>query len=115
MSRLLFAAARGARIQFLNKQLNIWCAAPGFINANIDRIHPEDTHLQYGPISTELRVIAADPNSITTDALSAELAEECVSFLNATGRAFMGYRDFTPEHRAMFCLIVAEYLADQGM
>jgi hypothetical protein len=60
MSRLLFAAARGARIQALDKNLGAILSSHAPLELSNDkrpyRIHPDDAHLQYGPISTALRL-----------------------------------------------------------
>lgn len=56
--RLLVAASRGARVQtaytdrWMNTSVLYTCSS------GLQRIHPDDTHLQYGPISTELRRMA---------------------------------------------------------
>jgi hypothetical protein len=60
MSRLLHAAARGARIQTNDR--GGWLDAAYIPTADYKgddfRIHPDDEHLQYGPISTALREMA---------------------------------------------------------
>ena len=59
MSRLLFAAARGARIEW-QTVYGAWKVA-GDIDVTQSypqRIHPADEHLQYGPVSTALREMA---------------------------------------------------------
>ena len=113
MSRLLFAAARGARIQ-LKSLLNegLWQTtdfAPTVQNtAYTGRIHPDDLHLAYGPISTALRKQVAT------------LEEEPAGI-----PYIQGFWDFTWEeahtfdtnvmHRSLFLLILAEALADEGL
>lgn len=110
MSRLLFAAARGARIQWQNSNgewrnaQHIWprITAPY-------RLHPDDEHLQYGPISTALR----------------KSAIEGTLFAHAGIPYIMGEYDFGNEEaammmaaqtqRGMFKLILAEALADEGL
>jgi len=64
MNRLLFAAGRGARIEQYRKGYKEWISAEtlpvqNFKFFNERRIHPDDLHLQYGPISTALRERAA--------------------------------------------------------
>ena len=67
MNRILFAAARGARIE--RRYYKFWClwessrvvlvTDPDKTDTDYDyRIHPDDEHLQYGPISTALREMA---------------------------------------------------------
>ena len=58
MRRLLFAAARGARIQEADLTQTQWVSShAAHLNPDIDwqRIHPDDEHLQYGTISSALR------------------------------------------------------------
>lgn len=56
MSRLLFAAARGARIQINGFTATVpsWYDSHKWssMHESVLRIHPDDEHLQYGPIST---------------------------------------------------------------
>jgi hypothetical protein len=71
------------------------------------RIHPDDAHLQYGPVSTALREMASDttlwkPCSYRVLAIAA--ANEFQVYLG-------GVRDDYP----LFYLILAEALADEGM
>jgi len=72
MSRLLFASARGARIQLFNKWSGKW-DTDSLISLTateaIHRIHPDDEHLQYGPVSTALRDLAKQGvvMEVTTD------------------------------------------------
>jgi hypothetical protein len=110
MSRLLFAAARGARIgwQTLSGQ---WCAAFNLLDVQSEggrvayRIHPDDEHLQYGPISTALREMAEDYSWNPS-------WEHRVAHAAADDFAvkFHGEPDYP-----LFYLILAEALADEGM
>jgi hypothetical protein len=95
MSRLLFAAARGARISWMNGSLQ---PVPYYI-------HPDDAHLQYGPISTELRKMAEDSswNSSWGRYIARAFADE---FSDIFGPA---------TNYPLFYLILAECLADEGM
>ena len=106
MSRLLFAAARGARIQ-------TWAGVLGWRSTNLfgpwsyddgDRIHPDDEHLAYGPISTALR----------NDALGLPLTETCW-FANLELRSDGDLYTLSPNDRYVFLLLMAEALADEGM
>ena len=107
MSRLLFAAARGARIEW-QTVYGAWKVADDIdvTQSYPQRIHPADEHLQYGPISTALREMAADnswnPNSYRVLAVAA--ANEFQVYLS-------GVRDDYP----LYYLILAEFLADEGM
>lgn len=105
MSRLLFAAARGARIETLRKG---WIPAVyfefGFTFSDY-RIHPDDAHLQYGPISTALREMAEDYSWNPS-------WEHRVAHAAADDFAvkFHGEPDYP-----LFYLILAEALADSGL
>ena len=86
-----FAAARGARIQIFVAET---------------RIHPADAHLQYGPISTALREMASDDS--WNPSIYRVLA---IAAANAFRVYFGGGREDYP----LFYLILAEFLADEGM
>jgi hypothetical protein len=113
MSRLLFAAARGARIERLDdhapRTVTLVHLQPedGFTY----RIHPKDAHLQYGPISTSIRedaVLARDTHGLV--------------FSTTMGKFWLGVEDYKDYmhcydelHRSLFLLILAEALADEGL
>ena len=88
--RQMFAAARGARIQIFVFET---------------RIHPDDEHLQYGPISTLLREMA-----LTGDCDGAD-----IPYIRITLLTEEGYWKSTEDQQCVFCLILAEALADEGM
>jgi hypothetical protein len=114
MSRLLFAVARGARVQ--RQQEAVYSNRTWWEDAQIQwgmddelRIHPDDEHLQYGPISTALRDIAAHP--------SYELAHT-----DEFGTWSLLYKDWcnccdlaSERDVSLFLLILAEALADEGL
>jgi hypothetical protein len=106
MSRLLHAAARGARIEAVWK--GIWSGVAGIhlVPKFNYRIHPADEHLQYGPVSTALREMAADNswNHNSYRVLAIAAANEFQVYLG-------GVRDDYP----LFYLFLAEFLADEGM
>ena len=113
MSRLLFAAARGARIQKTNVD-GEW--RPTLEAPLIDtsecafswRIHPDDLHLQYGPISTKLREAAADGQAWDLTGSMGRAADAIASY-----DAVWWY---TPlRERSLYLLILAEALADEGL
>ena len=85
--RQMFAAARGARIQI-------------FVSET--RIHPDDEHLQYGPISTALRKLATTGKE--PKGLAGRLA------MRAAACEWEGATD-----TVLFYLFLAEFLADEGM
>jgi hypothetical protein len=110
MSRLLHAAARGARIEAEWK--GVWSGVAGihFVPEFNYRIHPNDAHLAYGPISTALREMAEDPkhNSSWEQFLANSAANEFTeSFYYRLGEPDRWY--------PLFYLILAEFLADEGM
>jgi len=87
--RQMFAFARGARMQILVSET---------------RIHPDDEHLQYGPISTALREDALGLPIKGTDWFA-------LIALHADGDLNM----YSPTEESLFLLILAEALADEGM
>ena len=85
-----FAAARGARIQIFVAET---------------RIHPDDAHLQYGPISTALLKLAKDDSWNPSEERSLAIA---------VARQFQVYFGDEPDY-PLFYLFLAEALADEGM
>jgi len=112
MNRLLHAAARGARIQALDKNLG-WilsshCPLALSNDTRPYRIHPEDEHLAYGPISTPLREMAEDVvwNGDWASFLAGSIANEFTDHF---------YRAQCEPNDQLFYLFLAEFLADEGM
>ena len=109
MSRLLFAAARGAKMQ--TKWVDSgdsWQTTGQFVlvdDMRYYRIHPADEHLQYGPVSTALREMVEDPkhNSSWEHFLANAAANEFTEFFDS--------RRGEPDY-PLFYLILAEALAD---
>lgn len=95
MSRLLFAVARGARWRiFLGET----------------RIHPDDEHLQYGPISTALREMAEDDSwNPTWEHYAAHAVEDRFSIFDRQ-QWWLDEPDYP-----LFYLFLAEFLADSGL
>ena len=106
MSRLLFAAARKARIE--DNALGRWTSSE-FVHLSKaighHRIHPDDEHLQYGPISTALREVA----------LTGDCDDADTPYIRITMLKEDGYSDSTEDQRCVFLLILAEALADEGL
>lgn len=109
MSRLLFAAARGARIQTWGSTIRKWFEVTDMHlidEADGDRIHPDDAHLQYGPLSTALRKFAEI--GLTNDPLVIAIMDEHIyeacSFVKVE-----------PAKLASLALLLAEQAADEGM
>ena len=104
MSRLLFAAARGARIEVLYRKGWIPAVAVRTDGMYKYRIHPADAHLGYGPISTALR----------NDAL--RLLPNDSNWFSALSLHSDGdLHSLSPTDRSMFLLLLAEAVADEGM
>ena len=109
MSRLLHAAARGARIQSQWRDNYEWQTNNQFVfidSMRHYRIHPDDAHLQYGPISSALREMAADV-----------LWKRCSYRVLAIAAVneFQFYLGGGREDYPLFYLFLAEFLADEGM
>lgn len=119
MSRLLFAAARGARIgwQTLSGK---WHPALSLNYAQSEggqaayHIHPADEHLQYGPVSTALRRVAEQPKIFhqSLPSLPPYFAFSVGHETDAEMRSVFVSDELT---HSLFLLILAECLADEGM
>ena len=104
MSRLLHAAARGAKIQVMYRKGWIPAVAVRTDDIYKYRIHPADAHLGYGPISTALR----------NDAL--RLLPNDSNWFSALSLHSDGdLHSLSPTDRSMFLLLLAEAVADEGM
>lgn len=110
-NRILFAAGRGARVQTLYTFPNAhWGAVQGIRTDGFYdyRIHPDDEHLAYGPVSSALRAWAflqeAHPDYVA--------ATRCIAD-DYEYRWSMTYKDEL--HRSLFLLLLAEALADSGL
>jgi hypothetical protein len=113
MSRLLFAAARGARIEFRLSEKSHWAEvlyAPKKYSSDFYRIHPDDAHLQYGPISTALRDAAKSGYMGTVFIAPKDMGS--YSLRTEWGMALFKTDAVT---RSLFLLILAEVLADEGL
>ena len=114
MSRLLHAAARGARIEGLYQRGWIPVFAvrtDGLTDGQYKyRIHPDDEHLQYGPISTALREMAEDPALWTSKCWKWSIAISAANEFNVYLDAWRCEPDYP-----LFYLCLAEFLADEGM
>lgn len=113
MSRLLFAAARGARIQ-VSYGKNVREPDCVWLKSSIPyRIHPDDEHLQYGLISTALR-------HKSTNALAGiEFDWDVFPYMDVCPYIpkadYLGWCESGELHRSIFLLILAEALADEGL
>jgi len=123
MSRLLFAAARGARLQVMAD--NNWYGItqiymPFRRDARAIRIHPEDAHLQYGPISTELRKAAEniDDKRYLQDLLGyfgIAAIDDYLQRSDEFGYCWDRAMNATAIQKQLFLLILAESLAEEGL
>lgn len=122
IQRLKFAAARGARIEvaclqpeeqwmrsIAEQEQLPWEEAdcPAWNNQFVYRIHPDDAHLEYGPLSTAIQQIAVkwpQPSNryhrMALQTVVIWLGQEPIA---------------DPEDWMMKCLVLAEYLADEGL
>ena len=106
MSRLLHASARGAMIEALYQRCWIPLTHISLtLNPYTYRIHPEDAHLEYGPISTLLREMALTGECDGTD----------IPYIRITLLTEEGYWKSTEDQQCVFLLILAEFLADEGL
>jgi hypothetical protein len=112
MSRLLHAAARGARIQSQWRDSHEWQTNNQFVfidSMRHYRIHPADAHLQYGPISTALR-------EMTFDTTLCKYSWEWTLASSATCEFAAGIDAATlATDYDLYYLFLAEALADEGM
>jgi hypothetical protein len=84
------------------------------------RIHPADAHLQYGPISTEVRKAA---ENIAKKAYLHEVLghyglaaiDDYLSRSNEFSYCWNKTMNATANQKQLFLLILAEFLADEGM
>ncbi len=117
MSRLLHAAARGARIQ--TKWVDSgdsWQATGQLVlvdDMRYYRIHPADAHLQYGPISTALREMAKQPKVLVHKLVNLPHFGFTI-FAESENESREVLQCDTLTH-SLFYLILAEALADEGM
>ena len=105
MSRILFAAARGARIQVMYRKGWIPAVAVRTDDIYKYRIHPADAHLEYGPISMALLKLAEDDSWNPSEERSLAIA---------VARQFQVYFGDEPDY-LLFYLFLAEFLADEGV
>ena len=118
MSRLLHAAARGARIDVWYQCKWVSAIAVRTVDDLYNyRIHPDDAHLQYGPISTALRDCDGDFQWVQIDwSEMPDLAIRSAIVANYAYNMIDEWRQTKDRlTRSLFLLILAEALADEGM
>jgi hypothetical protein len=117
MSRLLHAAARGARIQVMYRRGWIPAIAVRTDDMYKYRIHPEDAHLQYGPVSTALRDCDGEFQLMYIDSEQMnDFVIRCAIVANYANNMMHEWQQNKDRlTRSLFLLILAEALADEGM
>jgi hypothetical protein len=114
MSRLLFAAARGARIEQYRNSFGAWIPAEVLPASEGDsksfRIHPDDEHLQYGPITSAWRKSAIEGEH--------DVPEADLPYLEGAwgwGEEWEAVMKSSAVDFDTFLLILSEALADEGL
>lgn len=114
ITRLKFAFARGARIQFLHKGGEHWSntRSPAWWRDIDYRVHPRDEHLLYGPLSSALRdnVLYREPLMPWQERFWSAAHVLYHDELAKVGGFFKGAEEVGDSH-----LLFAEYLADMGL
>ena len=114
MSRLLHTAARGARIQgrYVDDMPQWHTVRKIYLVEDLpyQRIHPDDEHLQYGPVSTVLREMAEDHALWKSKCWKWSIAIAAANEFNVC----LDSRRCEPDY-PLFYLFLAEFLADEGM
>lgn len=127
MQRMKFAYARGARIQvpdgacrmggdpnfgeWVSVGMPYWSATQSF------RIHPDDAHLEYGPVSSGIRARALDERG-SQGCTHDSMQHKCLLFAeNILGDDSPGYDYWLMpvDDWRMYLLFIAEAMADQGL
>lgn len=112
MNRILFAAARGARIQQPYPEAGGWFNSCDYFfwgDEGFYRIHPDDAHLQYGPVSSALREAAEDGSAWDLTSEAWQMASVALKF---RGGCWFAEEELP---RSLFLLLLSESLADEGL
>lgn len=117
--RLLVAASRGARMIYTDGLFEGKEASTLYGFAYCDDyyiIHPDDAHLQYGPIATQLRLMAASTEHEWDETSIRYMADQYMyDFVtNITWEERCAVAD-DRDHRPWQLLFAAELAADEGM
>lgn len=110
LQRLKFAWARGARIQYRDYQ-SPWHTTDQIELHDIfnHRIHPDDEHLTYGPLSAAMR------ETIITGVTHPAFHSATGALVSFCPELNEGWWSLSGEDRLMQFLFLAEYLADEGL
>ena len=113
MNQILMAAARGARVQRQDDRgfwvsTNVLLVEPVFDEVP-KRVHPNDEHLRFGPISSELREY--DDRRVCIYDFDCRIQYYMHEYMYPNEVVW----DCDAHHRSLFLLILAEALADEGL
>lgn len=126
MSRIKFALARGARLQAKGLTTEHWVAFDprgGVWGHGTYRVHPDDKPLLYGPISSAMRDLILFRDDVAygktipewaynaAESIQQDIWHECQKALDTPTHLYTE----SGETKGMFYLLVAEYLADEGL
>lgn len=118
--QLALASSRGARIQFqpigYHGQVYQWVLWDGihsyYAKQGRLRIHPQDTHFRFGPISKRFYEAAKNPPANADDVL--HNTTDLLRVYCAYGE-WKGYLEANKNTRATYLLLMAEALASEGL
>lgn len=121
IQRLKHAWARGARIQIWANGLGPWVDYERGQNRIFEaqfslRVHPDDAHLEYGLLSTELRKRVIVGGSLSSLANTARATAFNLGNADSVDRPH--WTKATPEYDLdcrFHALFLAEFLADEGL
>jgi hypothetical protein len=115
LRRVKFAYARGARVEV--EIGGEWCPSGIMSESGRRRIHPDDAHLEYGPLSSAIRkrtVHIDEDGALTKDEWTAYWAG--LSFAGFGGGVFyLAVDSVARDEQLMHLLFIAEALADEGL
>lgn len=120
LSILLHAAARGARLQTKSGLgwNTVYFSPHKHTNVATWRIHPNDKHLRYGPISRVLFEAAKEPQNYLSDLITKDSTIEewtAKDYAFSFKEAEDTFHVLTKEQSSFFLLLVAEALAHDGL
>lgn len=116
--RLKFAWARGARIQarfdWIDESWHEQITINPEMSGLVWRIHPDDEHLQYGPLSSTLHELVDKPDDIDQSSYyRTAIVAAAMMYAQETDSSYSETHDL--DEWGMWCLFFAELLADEGL
>lgn len=109
-TRLLRAAARGARIQKVMQDGEwIQSLSVPIYPSSLYRVHPEDSHLMYGKLATFFRECAAEPPISLYSKHNSHAYDAYCHFSNCGD-----YASLSGENRVTYLLLLAEFVEDEA-